>query len=231
MKHMQVGGVVPLTTIDYPGHLAAVVFCQGCPWRCRYCHNPHLVERRLHAMYRWSDVLEGLERRVGLLDAIVFSGGEPTVQRGLPDAVGEVRALGFKVGLHTAGCYPERLDELLPSIDWAALDFKALPDDYALLTGVPGSGERVLESLGYLIESGVDYEVRVTVHDSLLSADKLECLLDLLADRGAANVMLQRCQTQQVLDPGLDENGPAWPIGNRCSAQAWRHHRGDTQPI
>lgn len=228
MIHMQVGGVVPLTTIDYPGELAAVVFCQGCPWRCRYCHNPHLVERGLHATHQWSDVLEGLERRKGLLDAVVFSGGEPTVQRSLPNAISDVRALGFKVGLHTAGCYPERLDELLPAVDWAALDFKALPEDYAALTGVSGSGERVLESLEYLIESGVEHEVRVTVHDNLLPADKLDRLLDLLADFGADNVMLQRCQTQQVYDPGLEANGPAWPMGDRCSAQAWRSVRCGT---
>lgn len=231
MIHMQVGGIVPLTTIDYPSELAAVVFCQGCPWRCRYCHNPHLIERSLHAELDWHDVLQHLERRQGLLDAVVFSGGEPTVQRGLPDAVTEVRALGFKVGLHTAGCYPERLDELLPKVDWAALDFKALPEDYAQLTGVPGSGERVLESLDYLIESGVDHEVRVTVHDRLLPTDKLERLLDLLADLGAENVMLQRCHTQQVFDPAIGENGPAWSQGERCSVADWLLGRGCSVPV
>ena len=90
----------------------------------------------------------------------MFSGGEPTLQRGLPDAVREVRELGFKVGLHTAGCYPERLDELLPALDWVGLDIKALPQDYAALTGVPGSGERAFESLQFLVESGVAHEVQ-----------------------------------------------------------------------
>ena len=216
-----VGGLTPLTTIDFPGELAAVVFCQGCPWRCRYCQNGHLLQRGLRSEVAWQDVLGLLHRRRGLLDAVVFSGGEPTVQRGLPDAVREVRALGFKVGLHTAGCYPERLDELLPAIDWVGLDFKALPEDYAALTGVPGSGERALDSLVYLVESGVRHEVRVTVHDTLLPAEKLQRLIALLADHGADEVMLQRCRTQHLLDPALGDNRHAWQQGGRCRADEW----------
>jgi pyruvate formate lyase activating enzyme len=218
---LAIGGVTPLTTIDYPGELAAVVFCQGCPWRCRYCQNSHLLPRSFRSEIAWQDVIGLLRRRRGLLDAVVFSGGEPTLQRGLPDAVTEVRAMGFKVGLHTAGCYPERLDELLPAVDWVGLDFKALPADYPGLTGVSGSGERVLESLDFLVESGVPHEVRVTVHDALLPADKLQGLLDLLAERGAGRVMLQRCRTQDMLDPGLGDNSGPWSQAPRCSADRW----------
>ena len=229
MTELQVGGVTPLTTIDFPGELAAVVFCQGCPWRCRYCQNGHLIPRSLRGAVPWEDVLDLLERRRGLLDAVVFSGGEPTVQRELPAAVGEVRAKGFKIGLHTAGCYPERLDELLPAVDWVGLDFKALPEDYPALTGVLGSGERVLDSLDYLVESGVDHEVRVTVHDELLPDDRLARLLDLLAEHGAGRVMLQRCRTRHMLDPMLGDNARTWPHGARCRADEWsvaRHSTG-----
>ena len=221
MSELQVGGITPLTTIDFPGELAAVVFCQGCPWRCRYCHNSHLIPRSLRGAVPWQDVTDLLERRRGLLDAVVFSGGEPTVQRELPAAVGQARAEGFKIGLHTAGCYPERLDELLPSVDWVGLDIKALPEDYAALTGVRGSGEQAFDSLGYLLESGVAHEVRVTVHDAVLPDDKLAKLLDLLADHGVGDVVLQRCRTEHMLDPGLGGNTRAWPHGARCSAKLW----------
>ena len=220
---LAIGGVTPLTTIDYPGELAAVVFCQGCPWRCRYCQNGHLLPRSFRSEIAWQDVATLLRRRRGLLDAVVFSGGEPTLQRGLPDAVREVRAMGFLVGLHTAGCYPERLDELLPSLDWVGLDFKALPEDYAILTGVPGSGERALDSLFYLVESGIRHEVRVTVHDTLLPPDKLRRLLELLDEYGAGEVMLQRCRTQDMLDPDLGDNSASWRHGSRCPADRWRH--------
>jgi pyruvate formate lyase activating enzyme len=130
--------------------------------------------------------------------------------------------MGFKTGLHTAGCCPERLDELLPAVDWVGLDIKALPEDYAALTGVRGSGERALESLDFLVESGVPHEVRVTVHDALLPAGKLQHLVDLLADHGAGQVMLQRCRTQHLLDPGLGDNGGPWQHEARCTADQWR---------
>ena len=200
---LQIGGVTPLTTIDYPGELAAVVFCQGCPWRCRYCQNGHLVERADQGTLAWQDVLRWLERRKGLLDAVVFSGGEPTLQRELPEAINAVRSLGFKVGMHTAGCYPERLARLLPSLDWVGLDIKALPEDYPGLTGVPESGSRAWQSLQNLIDAGVPHEVRVTVHDSLLPRERLIRLLDRLEERGTRKIMLQPCRGSNMLDPAL----------------------------
>lgn len=215
-----VGGITPLTTIDYPDRLAAVVYCQGCPWRCRYCHNGHLLARSRPGTLAWADVIDLLRRRRGLLDAVVFSGGEPTLQRALPAAVGTVRATGFRIGLHTAGCYPDRLDALLPQLDWVGLDIKALPDDYPALTGTRGSGERAYASLDRVLASGVDHEVRVTVHDALLPPQRLQRLLDLLRRRGVARITLQRCRTGQALDPRLGGNGPAWPQGERRPAPA-----------
>ena len=93
---LRVGGLTPLTTIDYPGELAAVVFCQGCPWRCRYCQNADLLPGRGRNELPWERVMELLERRRGLLDAVVFSGGEPTLQAALADAVKQVKACEMK---------------------------------------------------------------------------------------------------------------------------------------
>ena len=93
---LRVGGLVPFTTTDYPGKLAAVVFAQGCPWRCGYCHNPHLLAPRGGAELAWDGVLDWLDRRQGLLDAVVFSGGEATAQAALAGAVHAVRAKGFR---------------------------------------------------------------------------------------------------------------------------------------
>lgn len=219
MSGLQLGGITPLSTVDYPGELAAVVFCQGCPWRCHYCHNGHLLPRQQASAIVWQDVLDLLERRRGLLDGVVFSGGEPTLQRDLPDAMDRVRAMGFKVGLHTAGCYPQRLAELLPRVDWVGLDFKTLPADYPALTGVPGSGDCALRSLDYLLESGVAHEVRITVHDALLPPDRLHRLVDLLQARGADTIVLQPCRTGHTLSPDLAANG--WSHAARCSVPEW----------
>ncbi|MFI0376333.1 MAG: radical SAM protein [Candidatus Thiodiazotropha sp.] len=100
---LRVGGLTPMTTIDFPGHLAAVVFCQGCPMRCHYCHNPELLPRRNDNQPSWKAILEFLSARIGLLDGVVFSGGEPTLQRSIGQAVRDIKSLGYRVGLHTAG--------------------------------------------------------------------------------------------------------------------------------
>lgn len=200
---LRVGGLTPLTTVDYPGELAAVIFCQGCPWRCRYCHNGHLLPARAEGMVPWAEVKGFLESRRGLLDAVVFSGGEPTLQRGLEMAMREVRSLGFKVGLHSSGSYPGRLRRLLPLLDWVGLDIKALPADYPVITGVPGSGERAWESLRLLLESQVPLQVRTTPLPGHDSPGSLRPLSERLASAGVREHRIQPCRTAQVLDPGI----------------------------
>lgn len=208
---LRIGGLTPLTTLDYPGELAAVVFCQGCPWRCRYCQNGDLLPARRNDLIPWSRVRALLDRRHGLLDAVVFSGGEPTLQAALPAALAEVKALGFKVGLHTAGPYPHRLRPALPYLDWVGLDIKALPEDYPAVTGVPGSGERAWASLRLLLGAGVALEVRTTPMPGLDSADYLGRLMQRLADAGVRDYVLQQCRTRHSLDPRLRGQFPGLP--------------------
>jgi len=202
-ERLRVGGFTRLTTIDYPGELSAVVFCQGCPWRCRYCQNSDLLDATaVESLIDWADIRAFLRQRVGLLDAVVFSGGEPTVQTALGAAMRETRALGYKVGLHTSGAYPERLRPLLPLIDWVGLDIKALPGDYSALTGVPDSGERAWSSLALLVESGVSLEVRTTLIPGW-TPDYLHALSRKLAATSVRCYVLQACSTQRALDPNL----------------------------
>ncbi|MDH5537396.1 MAG: anaerobic ribonucleoside-triphosphate reductase activating protein [Betaproteobacteria bacterium] len=193
-RTLRVGGLVPLTTTDYPGMLAAVVFCQGCPWRCHYCHNPHLIPARRAAEIAWTRVLSFLERRRGLLDAVVFSGGEPTQQSAILVAVREVRAMGFRIGLHTAGMYPRRLARLLPLVDWVGIDIKAPFESYSNTTGAAHSGDAARESLRLILSSGVDYECRTTVDPGLLDADALTRLAATLAALGVNRYVLQECR-------------------------------------
>jgi pyruvate formate lyase activating enzyme len=200
---LRVGGLTPLSTLDFPGELAAVVFCQGCPWRCRYCHNGELLPARGMEEIPWSEVLTFLERRRGLLDAIVFSGGEPTLQRALGKALEQVRALGYRIGLHTAGIYPERLAGLLPQLDWVGLDIKAPLASYAAITNVPGSGTAAWESARLLVASGVEHEIRITLHPTLLPPAAVQALVSDLESLGAYRILLQPCRTHRVLDPTL----------------------------
>lgn len=177
-----VAGVEPFSTVDYPGQLAAVVFLQGCPWRCAYCHNPHLQATGPGDGLRWFALLDWLRTRVGRLDAVVFSGGEPTLDPALPAALLALRALGFKLGLHTAGLAPRRLADVLPHVDWVGLDVKASLGDsclHARITGRAGSHRSVQQSLAVLSASSVAYEVRSTIHPRWFSdADVLQLVQD-----------------------------------------------------
>lgn len=203
---LRIGGLTPLSTTDWPGMLAAVVFCQGCPWRCSYCHNPDLIFPEGENEIPWAEVLDFLKRRQGLLDAVVFSGGEPTLQAALPDAVHAARALGFKVGLHTGGMYPKRLAALLPLLDWVGMDVKAPFADYKYITGVIGSGEPVQESLALLLDSGVDYEIRTTVHPALLSDQKVMGMARDLAQRGVKRYTIQPFRSEGCQTVALRQN-------------------------
>ena len=201
MPHsLQIGGFTPLTTIDFPGELAAVVFCQGCPWRCRYCHNSHLIPVCGVKSLAWEEILQFLERRRGLLDAVVFSGGEPTLQKGLQQSLQQVRALGFKTGLHTAGPWPERLAALLPYLDWVGMDLKATVRDYPRVTGVPRSGERAWQSAQRLLDAGMACEFRVTVHPMLLNEQQLDDLKQQALLAGIENLQVQPCITNGCLN-------------------------------
>ena len=188
---LRVGGLARLSTCDWPGQLVATVFSQGCPWACGYCHNPHLIPPDASDAIAWGEVLAFLESRRGLLDGVVFSGGEPTLQAALPDAMRQVKALGFRIGLHSAGPYPGRLAAVLPLADWIGFDIKAAFGDYAKITGAPGSGAKARASLMHVLKSGVPCDIRTTVHGAWLDDDALERLAEDIARLGVQNHRLQ----------------------------------------
>ncbi|HET6351757.1 MAG TPA: anaerobic ribonucleoside-triphosphate reductase activating protein [Coriobacteriia bacterium] len=184
-----------MSSVDWPDELAAVLFLQGCPWRCAYCHNQHLLPAEGDSALTWAEVADFLASRVGLLDGVVFSGGEPLAQAAVAEAIAEARSLGLRVALHTGGVMPERFAELLPMLSWVGFDVKAPFGDYERVTGVAGSGERALESLRALVASGVPFEARTTVHADLLSADDLRQMGAELAAEGVTVWILQPFRT------------------------------------
>lgn len=201
---LKVGGITPFTATDYPGKLSAVIFIQGCPWRCDYCHNPHLQLRSADSSLEWSAILNLLERRVGLIDAVVFSGGEATVDPALRAAILDVRALGFDVGLHTAGIYPKHFTEILPLLDWVGLDIKAPFDDYQHITHSRDSGELARKSAQMILAAGISYEFRTTIHASLLTENKLLHLAQTLFQMGVQDYALQLFRPQGCLSTELN---------------------------
>jgi pyruvate formate lyase activating enzyme len=202
---LRVGGMVPLTSLDYPGRLACVLFCQGCAWRCRYCHNPGLIVARGEQEKPWPEILNFLQRRQGLLEAVVFSGGEPTLQAALPAAIKQARELGFLIGLHSAGIRPQALAKVLPLVDWVGFDVKALSEDTQLITGVSGSGAANWRSLELLLASGVAYECRTTVHWHLIDCEKLWTLAQRLRAAGVEHYVIQKVRTAVMWEQGMPD--------------------------
>lgn len=185
-----VGGLTRFSTIDYPGHISAVVFCQGCPWRCPYCHNTHLLPPRSETAIPWHDVTEWLASRHGLLEAVVFSGGEPLLQRGLAGAMRQVREMGYRVALHTAGIYADRLAGVLPLVDWIGFDVKAPFGDYPRITQAK-SGNEARRALSFVLASGKAHEIRCTVDETLLGLDDAERMAKDMALLGVGHLVLQ----------------------------------------
>lgn len=202
-----IAGLTPFSMVDWPGHLVATVFTQGCSWNCPYCHNPELRDTTAtRRCIPWERVIQLARRRQGLLDGFVFSGGEPTRHRGLPDAIRQIRDLGFAVGLHTNGMYPTLLARILQMqlVDWVGLDIKAASDPAAYAEAIgaasPAVGKkaanRAWQSLQLLQEWGGDFEVRTTVFDCPAQLRTLPNLADQLARAGVERWVVQRSRDQ-----------------------------------
>lgn len=200
---LQIAGLTPLSTVDWPGRLVATAFLQGCPWRCTYCHNSAILDVRTPGVVPWSRVMDLLRRRRGLLDGLVLSGGEPTRQAGVVAAAREVKEAGFAVGLHTSGAYPARLAELLPLVDWVGLDVKAPAHLYRAITRTGGgttTADKAFTSLRLVLGSGVDVQVRTTVDPTVLSDADVAELSATLAGLGVRDHVLQAVRPDGTTD-------------------------------
>ncbi|MDO5700164.1 MAG: anaerobic ribonucleoside-triphosphate reductase activating protein [Bowdeniella nasicola] len=221
--NLPIAGVSPLSTVDWPGQLVATVFVQGCPWRCTYCHNTSLLDCRIPGSVPFEEVLELLRRRRGLLDGVVFSGGEATRHPALPAAMRVVRELGYGVGLHTGGAYPARLREISDLVTWVGFDVKGLPEDYPRVAGAPiRSGERAWTALGELAGQRQDgtpeIEVRLTVYPGSHSVRAVRECASRARDLGAQGFALQQARDASSGTPMAAPDGaaPAEDDGERA---------------
>ena len=162
-KEITIAGVETFSMVDYPEQMSAVIFMQGCPWRCPFCHNADLQKIKTETGFVWKNFLKFLEERKGRLNAVVFSGGEPLMQDTLIDAMSEVKAFGtYKIGLHTGGYRPEMLKKVLPYVDWVGFDIKAPLEEkrYQEIIQV-NQLEKVKESLDLLRRAFINGRERI----------------------------------------------------------------------
>jgi len=208
---VRIAGLQKTTLLDFPGHLACVVFSRGCNFRCPYCHNPSLLDAGESA----PSVEDGdraaletfLDSRAGWLEGVVFSGGEPTLQTDLPDALAAVRRRGLRVKLDTNGSRPDVLEVLLSQglLDYVALDVKAPAARYEQVAGVPAA-QAVGASLALLRSWSGTWEVRTTVVPGLLPPEDVEIVAREIAP--VPRYVLQPFRPGTTWDPTLATLAP-----------------------
>jgi len=162
---MRIGGFNKFSLIDYPNKTCAIIFTQGCNFRCPFCHNPELVlPEQFTETIQIDWIIHFLKKRKGLLDAVEFTGGEPTVQKDLLDVIKKIKDLGYLIKLDTNGSHPEVIKKAIQEnlVDYFAMDIKAPLEDYSLVAGVNVDIDKIRKSIKLIIMKAKDYEFRTT---------------------------------------------------------------------
>lgn len=213
---MIIGGLEKLSLIDFPGYLSAIVFTKSCNFRCHFCYNPMLVfaegENELKnidegpSLIPEEDFFLFLKERVGKLEGLVISGGEPTLQPDLKEFIIKVKELGYKIKLDTNGTNPEKVSDLIKNnlLDYIAMDLKAPLEKYEAVIGVKTDINKIKESIDLLINGNVPYEFRSTLVPGLVNEDDI---LEMSKDIEGANLWyLQKFKSDIRLVNGDFEN-------------------------
>lgn len=205
---MEISGLEKSSLLDYPGKISAVIFTYGCNLRCPYCHNPELVvepfneDREITEKY----LMEFLKHRVGKLDAVVITGGEPLIQNDLLPLVEGIKEMGYLIKLDTNGFLPDKLKRIIKTgyIDYIAMDVKYPRSEYIKQTGKSIAQEKISTSIDIIMNSGIDYEFRTTYvrkfHD-LESVEKIGQMIE-----GAERYYIQNFRAGKTIDPFLSED-------------------------
>ncbi|MBN1163936.1 MAG: anaerobic ribonucleoside-triphosphate reductase activating protein, partial [Candidatus Krumholzibacteriota bacterium] len=181
---MRIGGFQKFSLSDFPGRTAAIIFTQGCNFRCPFCHNWSLIPSRSDSGRHLAaeKILSFLALRSGQLDGVVLSGGEPTLQPDLAEFIGLIKALHYEIKLDTNGSRPEVIRALLERnlVNFISMDVKAPPHKYDRLSGISSPLDKIKESIRIISGSGVEHEFRTTLVDHLLSPADIPLLRSLI---------------------------------------------------
>ena len=197
---MKIGGLQKVSLIDYPGLICATIFLQGCNFKCSYCHNPELVDTRFQPCIKENEVLDFLNTRKGKLDAMVVTGGEPTIHDDLESFIKKIKKMGFAVKLDTNGSQPQVIKTLLDEklLDFIAMDIKAPLEKYKSVVKVPVNADSIKESIQLILKSKITYEFRTTIVESQLEEKDILQIEKLIS--GAKSYALQKFVPAKTLD-------------------------------
>ena len=198
---MLIGGFQKCSMIDYPDKLSAIVFSQGCNFRCPYCHNPELVlPAKFNVSLKDDEIIGFLKTRIGKLDGVVLTGGEVCLQKDLIQFAEKIKDLGFLIKLDTNGSKPDVVEKFLDKklVDYFAMDIKTSPKKYKDFFASKISFSSILASIKLIMNSGVEYEFRTTVVKSLLTNEDFIHIGETI--NGAERYYLQKFVVTKLLD-------------------------------
>ncbi len=198
---MQIAAIQKVSLIEYPGKICAILFTQGCNFRCPYCHNPELVNPDLYGeCLREEEIFDFLEKRRGKIDAVAITGGEPTIQQDLPEFIKRIKNLKYYVKIDTNGSNPEVIEKLVGKklVDYIAMDVKAPPDKYNKVTKSKIGYDKIKQSVELIMKSGIPYEFRTTLLKQILRENDILKIGNLL--KNAKCYVLQQFIPTKVLD-------------------------------
>ncbi len=182
---MNIQGLYRLTLLDYPGHVACSIFTGGCNYRCPFCHNASLATGHTIPAFTEEEILQFLQTRIGILEGVCVTGGEPTLQPQLPSFLRKIKDMGYLIKLDTNGSNPILLQSLIKEglLDYVAMDIKNSPSNYAKSIGLSQYDiGPVLASIKELMSSNIDYEFRTTVVRSLHTPQDFEEIAKLISN-------------------------------------------------
>ena len=222
---MRLGGLLKFSLIDYPGKMAAVLFTQGCNFRCPFCHNPELVVPGLfHDPMDLQEAFSFLERRRGQLQGVVVTGGEPTIHTDLLPFLARIKAMGYLVKLDTNGSNPKVLRAIMGEnlIDYWAMDIKSSPESYEKAVGVPIDIGKIRESIKAIKTAGVEYEFRTTALKPFVSKEDMSGVARLIGPDQPYSVRRGNI-TNKILDTHLADlpeyTNEEWEEIKNCAAK------------
>ena len=201
---MKIGALDKFTLIDYPGFATAIIFTQGCNFRCPFCHNPELVlPEQFEEPIPFEDVIKFLKKRKGLLDAVEFTGGEPTLQPDLLDKMREIKSLGYRIKLDSNGSNPEVLRKAVEQnlVDYIAMDVKGSLEKYSEIAGVPVNTEKIRESIEFIKSNAPDYEFRTTLIRGFHDETEMERIGKLISN--AKRYYIQNAHFDKTVKPNF----------------------------
>jgi len=206
---VSIKGVQKTSLIDYEPNIASVVFLAGCNFRCPYCQNPELaLDKPELPIIPEEEVLEFLKERKKWIEGVCISGGEPTIQKDLPEFIEKIKKLGLKVKLDTNGSNPKMLKELIEKklIDYIAMDIKAPAEKYAGVVKLNVNADGIKRSADIIKKSGIEHEFRITVVPTITGDDDIKEISEWL--KGSKKFFIQQFQPKTCLNKDFEKIKP-----------------------